>query len=187
MSTLSRLIHAEHGPARTVVPAVVAAIAMLVAFSTSVLAGDRYELRAHDADVYGKYALLDGRIDVSIERLEKRLAGARAHSHRAPLLINLCAAYTMKRDFAMAEERCNAAIDNGWNVKMAYNNRGIMHVARGDYLAAVDDFEAAAGRREHGLYAKHLVQAKNHIEQADGDTRLASVADSGTKVGMGID
>jgi Flp pilus assembly protein TadD len=178
MSTLSRSHGSKHA-------AVIAAIAALIAVSTTALAGDRYELRAHDADVYGKYALLDGNIDVSIERLEKRLAGARAHSFRAPLLINLCAAYTMKRDFVKAEERCDAAIENGWNAKMAYNNRGIMHVARGDYLAAVDDFEAAAGGRESGLYGKHLLQARNRVEQGDGDTRLARAAGIGpAAVGM---
>ena len=80
MSTVSRSLNAMM-PAR--MPIIAAAFAVLIAFSTSVLAGDRYELRAHDAEIYGKYALLDGRVDVSIERFEKRLAGARAHSPMA--------------------------------------------------------------------------------------------------------
>jgi len=161
-----------------------AACAMLIAFSATASASDThvYKLVAHDDEVFGKYALLDGNVDVAIGRFERRLDGATANSRRAPLLINLCAAYTLKRDFAKAEERCNAAIENGWSVRKAHNNRGIMRVARGDYLAAVEDFEVAAGRLESGIYGRHLLQARNRIDQADGDSRFASAFDDDTNV-----
>jgi tetratricopeptide (TPR) repeat protein len=153
---------------------IAAAAALLIPCAA---AADRYELQVHDDEVYGKYALLEGNIDVSIERLERKLARTRSHRDLAPVLINLCAAYTMKRDFEKAEERCDAAIDNGWSVSMAYNNRGIMNVAKGDYLTAVDDFESAADRASTTWVRRHLLLASNRIEAIESDTQLAGVSD----------
>lgn len=165
-------------PIRSSTSAIVVAIAAAAALLLPrAAAADRYELQVHDDEVYGKYALLEGDIDTSIARLERRLARTRSHRNLAPVLINLCAAYTMKRDFEKAEERCDAAIDNGWSVAMAYNNRGIMNVAQRDYLAAVDDFESAADRGNTTWVRRHLLQATNHIESLESETRLADVSD----------
>ncbi|MFW2403399.1 MAG: hypothetical protein ACN4GT_01450 [Gammaproteobacteria bacterium] len=141
-------------------------------------AADRYELQVHDDEVYGKYALLEGEFDLSIDRLERRLARTRSHRNLAPVLINLCAAYTMKRDFEKAQERCDAAIDNGWSVSMAYNNRGIMNIARGDYLAAIDDFEAAKNQGSTTWVRRHLAQATGRIEAMEAETQLAELRES---------
>ncbi len=167
------------GPRLGTTSILIAAAATLLAGYPTAAVADRYELRLHDADVPGKFELLEGKVDRSIELLEKRRAGARAHSIRAAVLIDLCAAYVVKRDFAKAKESCDAAIDNGWSRRMAYNNRGVMYVAQGDYLAAVDDFEAAAGRWPSALLARHLMQAKNRVdEQLGTKSRFAGVTET---------
>lgn len=163
-------------PARSSVLCMTAATLLAVFSSTAV--ADRYELRLHDANVPGKFELLEGKVDRSIEVLEKALAGARAHSIRAPVLINLCAAYTIKGDFGRAKESCDAAIDNGWRKQMAYNNRGVMHIAQGDYVAAIDDFQRAASNRPSILVKRHLMQAKNRVEQLEPESRLAGLTSS---------
>jgi tetratricopeptide (TPR) repeat protein len=139
---------------------------------------DRYELRLHDRDVYGKYALLEGKVDLSIERLERQLARTSSHRNLAPVLIDLCVAYTVKRDFDKARERCDAAIENGWSLSTAYNNRGVMHVARGDYLAAVDDFEMAIGKRKTQWIKRHLAQATNRVEVIESGAQLAGLSEN---------
>lgn len=154
---------------------IAAALALLV---PCIAAADRYELRLHDSNVYGKYALLEGKVDLSIERLERQLARTRSHRNLAPVLINLCAAYTMQGDFDKAKDRCDAAIENGWSVPMAYNNRGVMNVAKGDYLAAVDDFEMAVAKRNATWINRHLVQASNRIEAIESGTQFAGVSEN---------
>jgi Flp pilus assembly protein TadD len=152
-----------------------AACAALIGVSANAASSDKhlYELIAHDDEVYGKYALLEGDVDVAIERFESRLNDGISNSRRAALLVNLCAAYTMKQNFAMAEQRCNAAVESGWSTKKALNNRGIMQVARGDYLAAVDDFQQAADSRATGRYGRHLLQARMRLENLSDDARFA--------------
>lgn len=145
----------------------------LSAFSNPAAAADRYELRVHDREVVGKYELLEGNVDRSIELLEKRLEFARSHRNRAPLLINLCAAYTLKRDFESASQYCDAAIENGWDSRIAYNNRGVMNIAQGDYLSAIDDFESAAGKRPSRAVKQHLLQARNRVGELGDGSRLA--------------
>ncbi len=68
--------------------------------------------------------------------------------------------------------------DNGWNVRTAYNNRGVMHIAQGDYLTAIEDFESAAGKRPSGLTKRHLLQARNRIDLINNGTRVADTRSS---------
>jgi len=107
-----------------------------------------FELRTHKKEVYGTRALEAGDYDRAIQRLEKALARSGSYSNRTPVLINLCIAYTITGDFISAEQSCDASVENGWNLGLAYNNRGVMKVAMGDYVAAVENFEQAGLQRD---------------------------------------
>jgi tetratricopeptide (TPR) repeat protein len=182
--------HCAHGTASPFISPRIFTICLgaifLTGLSTPATSADRYELRLHDREVVGKYELLEGNVDRSIELLEKRLAFTSSHRNLAPLLINLCAAYTLKGDFDTATLRCDAAIENGWNIRTAYNNRGVMHIARGDYLTAIEDFEsAAAGKRPSRLTKKHLLQARNRVDVIDSGTRVADARSSDVTSNIG--
>lgn len=125
------------------------AVAILLVLITSpVQAESRFELVTHPADVYGANDVANGEIEKGIQRLNKMLGSDRqAHSVRVPILIDLCVAYTMLKDFDAATEACDAAVETGWFAGLAYNNRGVLNVAKGDYQAAQSDFESAISKR----------------------------------------
>jgi len=126
-------------------------------------AEDAWELGVHDTYVYGTSDLLSGNMDVAIAKLETRL-GYRAHDMRAPVLANLCVAYTMKRDFESAEKYCDESIKNGWNLGLAYSNHGVLNIARGNIAAAHADFVAAMKNFGGTLVKRHnLIHCENRI------------------------
>lgn len=107
-----------------------------------------FQALLHETEVYGSEDIAEGRYDRGIERLSVRADNDRApHSTRVPALIDLCAAYTMTRQFDKAEQACNEAVDSGWYSGHAYNNRGTYNIAVGDYEAAIRDFRAAIDER----------------------------------------
>lgn len=122
--------------------------ALLIGGTQVVLAEGPLELIPHDSDVYGMRAVQDGDYEKGIERLKGQLRSERmAHGKRTPVLIDLCVAYTMVRDFEAADEYCEKAVDAGWYQGLALNNRGVMKMARGDYEDAIADFQAATETR----------------------------------------
>ncbi|MGI9341343.1 MAG: hypothetical protein ACR2QV_00730 [Gammaproteobacteria bacterium] len=121
---------------------------LLICSTPVVLADGPLELVTHDSDVYGIRAVQDGDYEKGIEQLKGQLGHARmAHGKRTPVLIDLCVAYTMVRDFEAADEYCNQAVDAGWYQGLALNNRGVMKMAQGDYEDAIADFQAATETR----------------------------------------
>lgn len=140
-------------------------------------AGDPFELILHDEDVWGARAVESGDYDKGILRLERILKGAVSHGTRAPVLIDLCVAYTMKKNFEMATKRCDAAIENGWSLGLAYNNRGVLNIAMGEYEAALADFEMAKGKRGAGaLKRRNAMRTIDRLQAIEEDAvRLASV------------
>ncbi len=105
---------------------------------------DALEMRMSDQDVWGVRELESGNIDTGIERLERRLELYSANRRRkAPILIDLCVAYTLKRSFENAANYCNAAVENGRDRGLAYNNRGVFHYLNGDVHASNEDLERA--------------------------------------------
>lgn len=108
------------------------------------IAAETFEMRAHPADIHGVHDLESGKIDRAIKRLRASLLKAGySKGRRAPALIDLCVAYTMKRDLESATKYCDEAVDNGWNKTLARNNRGVLNAIKGDYMAAHVDFETA--------------------------------------------
>lgn len=118
----------------------------IVSFAQTALAedGKKFQALLHDKNVYGAEDVEEGRYELGIERLSKRVEGSRGpHKTRVPALIDLCVAYTMTEQFDKAQDTCNQAVDSGWYSGYAYNNRGTYNIAIGDYEAAIRDFQSA--------------------------------------------
>lgn len=153
----------------------------------------KFQSLLHETDLYGVEDVANGRYQRGIERLEKRVGGNSApHKTRVPALIDLCAAYTMNKQFEQARQACDAAVDSGWYSGYAYNNRGTYNIAIGNYEAAVRDFQAAVdGRGAEDIaranleYAQErLVAIRNSLDDkkfvasnVDGDVETAAVAE----------
>lgn len=135
--------------------------------------GKQFKALLHDKGTYGSDDVAAGRYAQGIEKLSVRANNDRtAHSMRVPALIDLCAAYTMTRDLEKAKEACDKAVDSGWYSGHAYNNRGALNIAVGNYEAAIRDFQAAiAGRgadqvaRTNLRFAEERLVAKRAEEE----------------------
>lgn len=93
-------------------------------------------------------ALMDGRYDVAIKRLEMRLETR--YKNRDILLTNLCTAYVVTRDLLKAHEVCDEAVTaDGKFVGTAYNSRGVLHALMGDFISARVDFEEASRKSNY--------------------------------------
>jgi len=140
------------------------------------LAGEPFALQTHKTEVYGTRDLESGDYDKAIIKLERwhRWAG-NSQQLRAPVLINLCVAYTAKREFAAAEAFCDAAVENGRTLAVAYNNRGVMNAGRGDYLAAVADFESARNSGAQHIARDNLLLARTRLQSSRDGAMLASI------------
>lgn len=157
-----------------------AAAATALALAATAHAGDEFEMMVHKDDVYGARAVEAGDFEKAIQRLERRLGddGRQSNSIRSPVLIDLCVAYTMAGRVRDAETACDAAVETGWSSGLAYNNRGVLHVARGNYTAALQDFERAV--EAHGadtLARRNLDRVRTVIarnsQQPDGTPQIA--------------
>jgi hypothetical protein len=106
------------------------------------------EVMLHDNDVYGARDIEAGNYEKGVRHLLTRLGDeSKAASVRTPVVIDLCAGYTMLKDFDAAMQYCDSAVNSGWSTGLALNNRGALHVAKGDYASAIRDFQAAIESR----------------------------------------
>ena len=105
-----------------------------------------------------------GQIDAGIQRLER---SRNLSNLKAPVSINLCAAYILKRDFEQAEASCNHAVrsnprvGNSWfgsDSAAAYNNRGVLRALQGDFEDAISDFRHARRVRDGAIPAVGFAQ-----------------------------
>ena len=113
-------------------------------FSVPAQGGEPIEVMLHDDDVYGAREIEAGEYAKGVEHLLTRLGEKlQAHSIRTPIIIDLCAGYTMLEDFEAATRYCDAAVASGWSTGLALNNRGALYAAQGDYENATRDFQAA--------------------------------------------
>lgn len=103
-----------------------------------------FKLQTTDRTMYGTAQVDQGHFADGAQRLERmlQLVGT-SRDLRQPALNDLCVAYTMLRDFAAAQARCQESVDNGRSTGLALNNRGVMRIAAGEYEAGVQDFAAA--------------------------------------------
>jgi tetratricopeptide (TPR) repeat protein len=143
--------------------AVALAIAVFMILQAS---AESFEIQIHETEVSGTRDLEAGNYQKALERLEKTLtSGSRmAHSKKIAVLSNLCLAYTMVGRYQAASDSCEQAIATGWSASLAYNNRGILNIAQGNYAAAIGDFRKGStkgsGRR---ISAKNLALAEERL------------------------
>jgi Tfp pilus assembly protein PilF len=122
-----------------------AAVAALLAAAGPAMAEDpAFVLTTTERAMYGTRQVDEGRYEAGAERLEQMLTLAGSSlTKRQPALNDLCVSYTMLGDLDAAEKRCDESVTNGRDAGVALNNRGVMHIAAGNYEAAARDFAAA--------------------------------------------
>lgn len=136
--------------------AMAAALTTAVGLSTSAAADSAYEMIAYLESLSGsRLAAGDyaGAIDFATKRLHGGTAMSRLVEHT-----NLCVAYTVVRDFALARERCDTALELARHVDedlshgvsrteqetaKAMTNRGVLKAMTGDVAGAASDFRRA--------------------------------------------
>ena len=101
------------------------------------------ELRTADTEVPGAREVEAGEYRAGIAKLERALSRPNHAFGRAPALINLCVAFVATGELDRAAEACDAAVANGASLELAYNNRAVLHLLRGDSQAAMADLRAA--------------------------------------------
>ncbi len=109
-----------------------------LAYEVNVLTGAGSESKALDRGDY----------KVAIKRLERRIEHGTGDTDIQ--LTNLCTAYVVTGRFDKAEDVCDKAVEaNGEFVGTAYNSRGVLHSLKGDYVAAMADFEKAGDKANY--------------------------------------
>ena len=166
----------------------IAAAALAVA-QVALAEESRFQTVIHDKDLYGAEDIEEGRYEAGIEKLSKRVDGARQpHATRVPALIDLCAAYTMTQQHEKAQETCNQAVESGWYSGHAYNNRGAYNVSIGNYEAAIRDFQMAIeGRGAERAARSNLEQAQRQLvaqQKALEAARIVASSDNDTDAGQ---
>lgn len=101
-------------------------------------------VNATDPVLLGHKALRDGNPDKAIMLFERGLEEKLAGHRRVNALSDLCIAYNFTGQNDAALEACNEAIALNADYWRAYNNRANIYYDRGDYAAALADYEAAA-------------------------------------------
>ena len=99
------------------------------------------EFRVAMENLPGVTEVLSGNFDRGIRNLEKQLRD-KDSSQRGEVLATLCGAYVLARNYARAETTCDLAVEEHGD-EMAYNNRGVLRVHRGDLQNAAQDLEMA--------------------------------------------
>ena len=163
-----------NGLTRLIFPASVALL-----FSVTANSAEPIEVMLHEDDVVGAGDIESGDYSTGVERLMARLdRGVRSNTARTPIIIDLCAGYTMLGDFEAAEKFCDQAVERGWWTGLALNNRGALHVAKGEYESAIRDFQAAIDARGADSIARRnldRIEAKVAAMRRPSDSAVAFV------------
>ncbi len=147
--------------------------------TTAAASEGAFEVTTAEQEVYGTRAVEAGDFDAGIDKLLKALAIAGdLRSMRAPVLVNLCAAYTAKRDFSNARNYCDEAVSNGWLLGVAYNNRAVLSVVTGNYGLALEDFrESIRNRGAVAVASRNVTRTEARLAalSREPEARLAGV------------
>ena len=135
------------------------AVIALAGTMNSAYAAQKLQLKTSDREVYGTREIESGAYAAGIEKLELALARAGTRHRRAPILNNLCVAYVAIQDMESADIYCQLAVENGYNLDLAYNNRGVMNYVAGNIEACVQDLDLAVKLGlGYGVAKKNLAQ-----------------------------
>ena len=125
-------------------------------------AAEGLQLKTSDREVYGTREIESGDYAAGIEKLELALERTVTRRGKAPILNNLCVAYVATRDLESANTYCQMAVDNGYNLDLAYNNRGVMNYSAGNVEASIRDFDLANKLAlGYGIAGKNLARVNN--------------------------
>jgi tetratricopeptide (TPR) repeat protein len=159
---------------------IIAFTLLSIGLSGNAMAAEQFELLASDAEVYGTRAIERGEYAEAADKLglALELAG-NAHMMRAPVLNNLCVAYTMQQKLDQAAAYCDEYVANGRELSIAYNNRGVVSAAIGDFASAVANFEASLDENPADAVArKNLRLAQQRLASVGGNSeKLAGTSD----------
>lgn len=159
----------------------ISAIALVaLGMAANVASASQFRLQTSDNEVYGTRAIERGDYADAADKLDLalELAGD-AHMMRAPVLNNLCVAYTMQSELDEAAAYCDEYVANGRELSLAHNNRGVVAAARGNYAKAVMSFEAALEENPADVIARdNLRLAQQRLAATEGDSEtLANSAE----------
>ncbi|WP_439100381.1 tetratricopeptide repeat protein [Congregibacter sp.] len=146
----------------------VAAAFALIAFGTAVdtaSASTAMELKTSRVEVPGTREVESGEYRKGITMLETALERAKLTADKAPVLVNLCVAHAAMGELERAAGYCEAAVDNGVDKAIAFNNRAVVKQLQGDLEASIEDLEKAS-----------LVSPGNRVVQRNLDRALSSRA-----------
>ena len=121
------------------------------------------QLKVTIPDVSGAEQISQGQFAAGIARMEQQPATLK-DDQRGALLIALCGAYTLVREFEKADPVCDRAVGQPYFRAMAYNNRGVLRAHQGDYDGARQDFKQAQAAPLRNSYQDvRLKQATRRI------------------------
>jgi len=124
--------------------------AALLAVSFSAAA---YEVHILSGEGSESKALDKGKYELAIKRLERRTA--QQNPHIDIQLTNLCTAYVATNRLEKARDVCDRAVEaEGDFVGTAYNSRGVLNALKGDYIAAMVDFDNAGSNNNYPVARK---------------------------------
>lgn len=157
-------------------------LAMLLGLGAGDAGADPFELKTHARDYRGVRGIESGDYEEGIAKLEaQRETRAEVSSLQAPVLIDLCVGYIMARELDKATAACEKSVRSRWYAGLAYNNRGVLKIALGQYESAIRDFEKAleAGGAK-SVAGRNLARARERLaslsQQKDRsrETKLAA-------------
>ena len=140
-------------------------------------AAEPFEVMMHPSEISAARDIESGDYAKGIERLLARLGNSKQpFSVRTPIVIDLCAGYTLMEDFNEATRYCDDAVAAGWYTGLALNNRGALKIAKGEYESAIDDFVGALRANGADAMAGRNLQRTLARMAAITDERNAALA-----------
>lgn len=138
-------------------------LATLSAGSTTANAGEPMRLKTSDFEVHGTRDIESGQYAAGIEKLQIALARSSTRMNRAPILNNLCVAYVATAEYDSASTYCDLAIESGYDLDLAYNNRGVLKYTVGNVEDGIRDLDFATKLATgYGVATGNLARALDH-------------------------
>ena len=164
-----------------------AGITLILVGWAGVAGAETFEMMVHKRDELGARYIENGEYEKGVQRLEARLGGDKSpNSYQTPILIDLCVGYAMLGEFQKATDNCNKAIDSGWYSGLAYNNRGAVRIAQGQYEEAIQDFQTAIEHKgADALASRNLDRAQRRVAQLQRQNEGTAVAAATVDGGRG--
>ena len=136
----------QQRPRSTIAFTNILAASVLAALSiglTTANAGEPMRLKTSDREVYGSRDIESGKYAAGIQKLEIALARSGTRLDRASVLNNLCVAYVAIAEYDSASSYCDLAVEAGYDLDLAYNNRGVLNYTVGNVEDGIRDLDFA--------------------------------------------